>query len=120
MTTPLELDVSALDRLLEDASHRALGPRPMLSPSREAEGPRLEGRSTPMMMGTSPPPEPPLLAPPARPRELDTGAPPSLGDPRGQVPEGGSDGAGTPLGEAALERKGARKADLRAKGEIFR
>lgn len=120
MTTPLELDAAALDRLLDDASRRGLGPRPMLSPSREAEGPRLEGRSTPMMMGTSPPPEPPLLSPPARPRELGAGAPPSLGDPRGQVPAGGSDGAATSLGEAVDERKGARKADLRAKGEIFR
>ena len=42
-TTPVELDMVALDNLLEDASQRGLGPRPALGPSREA--PRLWGRA---------------------------------------------------------------------------
>ena len=116
----MELDSAALAKLLEDASRRGLGPRPMLTHSREAVGPRLEGRATPMMIDSSQPPEPPRLSPPQRPDEIGTRGPPPLSDPKGPAPMGGKEGASTSLGDGVETSKDARKRDLRARGELFR
>ena len=118
--TPLELDAAALSKMLDDASHRGLGPRPMLSHSKGVEGPRLEGHTTPMLIGSSQPPETPRLSPPPRPREIGARAPPPLADPKDPVPMGGKEGTSTRLGDGVDASKDARRRDLRAKGELFR
>ncbi len=111
-TTPVELDTVALDNLLEDASQRGLGPRAALAPSMEVPEPRLEGRKTPTMLETTPSPDLPQLSPPAPPRELVMGSPPSLEDPKGPVDMGGKETATTPLAASMEEQK--------ARGELLR
>lgn len=119
-TTPVELDTVALDNLLEDASQRGLGPRVALAPSMEVPEPRLEGRKTPTMLEATRSPDLPQLSPPAPPRELVMGSPPSLEDPKGPVDMGGKETATTPLGASVEEQKEIRKRELKARGELLR
>ena len=119
-TTPVELDTVALDNLLEDASQRGLGPRDALAPSMEVPEPRLEGRKTPTMLETTRSPDLPQLSPPAPPRELVMGSPPSLEDPKGPVDMGGKETATTPLAASMEEQKEIRKRELKARGELLR
>ncbi len=119
-TTPVELDTVALDNLLEDASQRGLGPRGALAPSMEVPEPRLEGRKTPTMLEATRSPDLPQLSPPAPPRELVMGSPPSLEDPKGPVDMGGKETATTPLGASVEEQKEIRKRELKARGELLR
>jgi hypothetical protein len=118
---PVRVDRKALDRLLEDASDRGLGPRTMLAASSEAPEPRLEGRATPSMLDGPKAPELPKLSPPPVPRELREGAPPSMEDPRAaKLPETADEAAGTRLDEDLKDRQGARERELRARGELLR
>jgi hypothetical protein len=117
---PLEVDREALDRLLEDASTRGLGPRTMLASSTEAPEPRLEGRQTPSMLDGPKAPELPQLSPPPVPRELSEGAPPALEDPRTDLPETREGAVRTRLDDDLKDRRDARGRDLRARGELLR
>ena len=117
----MEVDREALDRLLDDASTRGLGPRTMLGPSSEGPGPRLEGRATPSMLDGPKAPQVPQLSPPPVPRELREGAPPALEDPReAKLPDTGKEAARTRLDDDLKDRRDARKRDLRARGELLR
>lgn len=119
-TGQVEVDREALDRLLDDASTRGLGPRTMLAPSREAPDPRLEGRSTPSMLDGPRVPERPRLSPPPVPVELMEGAPPQIEDPRADLPRTKEEATSTRLGDDVSGRDEARKRQLRARGELLR
>jgi hypothetical protein len=118
--TPIELDGAALERLLDDASQRGLGPRPRLSPAGEAPEPRLEGKRTPQMIETARAPDLPQLSPPVPPRELSMGAPPPLEDPRASLGRDGDDGQSAPVSGSAKELRETRERELRARGELLR
>jgi hypothetical protein len=117
---PVEVDREAIAQLLEDAAERGLGPRTMLTPSSEAPEPRLEGRATPSMLDGPKAPELPQLSPPPAPRELTMGAPPAMADPREPMPATRGEVARTPLGDSLEERDGARKRELKARGELLK
>ena len=119
-TTPVELDMVALDNLLEDASQRGLGHRAALEPSREAPEPRLDGREPPTMLETTRSPDLPQLSPPVPPRELVMGSPPPLEDPKSPVDIGGRETMTTPLGASMEEQKEIRKRELKARGELLK
>lgn len=117
---PVEVDREAMASLLEDASERGFGKRTMLGPSNEAAGPRLEGGATPSMLDGPRAPELPQLSPPPVPRELASGAPPMMADPREPLPETREAVARTPLGDTLEARDGARKRELKARGELLK
>jgi hypothetical protein len=118
--TPLELDGAALEHLLDDASHRGLGPRSRLAPSGDAPEPRLEGKRTPQMLEATGPPDLPQLSPPVPPRELSMGAPPPIRDPKAPMGDDGRVPPAKALGGSLEERDEARKRELKARGELLR
>ncbi len=117
---PVEVDREALRHLLEDASERGIGPRTMLAPSNEVPEPRLEGQATPSMLDGPKAPQRPQLSPPPVPKELATGAPPPMADPREPIPATREEIARTPVGESMEERENNRKRELRARGELLK
>ena len=116
----MDVDREALDRILEDASARGLGPRTMLAPSTEAPEPRLEGREPPSMLDGPKAPELPQLSPPPVPRELAEGAPPPMADPRAPLPRTKEEASRTRLGDDLEDDERARRRDLRARGELLK
>ena len=118
--SPVEVDGEALSRLLEDASARGLGPRPVLAPGREAPEARLEGRKTPSMLEQSSAPKLPQLSPPPVPEELATGAPPPMAEPRAPMKEDDERSPETPLGSSLDESRDRRKDRLKPRGELLR
>lgn len=118
--SPVEVDGEALSRLLEDASARGLGPRPILAPGHEAPEPRLEGRKTPSMLESSKAPQLQQLSPPPVPEELAMGAPPPMAEPRAPIMNGDERSPPTPLGSSIDENKDRRKERLKPRGELLR
>jgi hypothetical protein len=116
----VELDAASLGNLLEEASDRGLGRRPLLTPNREAPDPRLEPGPSPSMLEGHGVPDVPHLKAPAPPPELTARAPKAFENPRSDLSLAGRDDPVTPLDEEIQDRTAARGKDLRARGEILK
>lgn len=116
----VEVDLRALDRLVESATERGLGRQSRLGPSGDAPAPRLEGERTPSMLDGPRAPDLPRLSPPPVPPELSASAPPRMADPRSPLPRDRDEAARTQLGSTVEEREDARRRELRARGELLR
>jgi hypothetical protein len=117
-TTPVELDATALRRLLLEAAPSAGRlDRALEGPEMVADRVLVEARRPPSLAAPAPMARP-ELAPPAPPRELAARSPPPIADPRAPLLDGRD--ASTPLRDAKGEVDARRRRELAARGELLR
>jgi len=126
-STPVELDVAALQRLLLEASPSARELEVALStrsPAADATRGRMRPATGPQGPRAGAPPSPPpppghLHPAPTRPAGIDARAPPPLSDPRAPMAPPLAPPA-TRMREARAEAEARRRRETSARGELLR